>query len=230
MTSVARFFPPPTAAPLALYTPGLTGIGSALPTHSTAFGWVLQRVLSLTTTASTAGFKWLSLDNLSRRPLNLPATTTSRYCLEPTTTLITTGNFSFAIAVIPAFVFFVSLLFGAGVVHFGRRGGSSISSFTDSRQKAKNAESLPRSRSLYTDSPTLFHQDDTVLSLATNIPRLTSLRISALSFVLRGLAFLFRLVCMEKLLDMVEHNAADNKAAVRQIAPFLDVVLLADLV
>jgi len=227
MASVARSFPPPTAAPLALYTPGLTGIDSALPTHSTAFGWALQRVLSLTTTASTIGFKWLSLDNLSRRPLDLPATPASNYCLQPTT-IITTGNFSLAISVIPAFVFLVSLLFGAGVVHFGRRRGSSISPFTVSRPKVKYAKSLPKS--LYTDSPTLFHRDASVLSIASYIPRLSLLWICALSFLLRGLAFLFRLIHMEKLLDMVEHNAADHKAAVRQFPPFLAVVLLADLV
>jgi len=114
------------------------------------------------------------------------------------------------------------------MVHFGRRGGSSISPLTVSRQKAKNAKALPRS--LYTDSPTLFHQDATVLSLVSYVPRLSSLRISALSLVLRGLAFLFRLVCVEKLLNMVEDSAADHKVAVRQFPPFLTVVLLTDLV
>lgn len=207
MTSVASFFAPPTATPLALYTSGLTGMDPARPALSTAFEWFLRRILAFTT-----GFKWLSLGNFSRRTLKLPATPTSDYYLEPTKTVImTTVNHSLAISVMSVFAFFVSLLFGAGVVYFGRRGGSSVSPSTVYHQKAKNLKS-----SLYAEPPTLCRQDDTVLP---DMPRLSSFWISALSFVLRGLAFLFRLIAVEKLLDVVEDNAADHETAVRLLLP-----------
>lgn len=221
MTSVASFSAPPTATPLAFYYPGLTGLNPARPAFSTAFEWFLQRILTFTTT----GFKWLTIGNISRRTLKLSATPTSEYYPKPTkTVIVTTVNHS-AISLISAFALIVSLLFGAGVVYFGRRGGSSGSSSTAYRQKAKKANSSPR----FTKSPTLFHQDDTVSPLVSYMHRFPSFWVSALSFVLRGLAFLFRLIAMEKLLDVVEDNAADHETAVSLLAPFQSVVLSADV-
>jgi hypothetical protein len=86
----------------------------------------------------------------------------------------------------------------------------------------------PPYESPYSESATLFHQDETVSSLGLNTPRLSYFWIGALTFGLRVLAHLFRLICMEKLLDMVENNITEQRAAVRIYSSphFLDRLIL----
>jgi hypothetical protein len=190
--------PPWFYAPLA--PGGLAELDSARLGLTAAFGWVLQRI----TTASTLGFKWLTRGNFSCRRDYLTPTPTSGYYRG--STINATGNFSLAITVVSALAIFVFILFGAGLVYFR--------SFTSVlHQEAKNEKRSPKS--LYSESPTLFYQDDTALPPASHMPRLSCFWVSALSFILRGLAFLFRLIHIEELLDMVEGKTTEQAAAVR---------------